>query len=132
MKALVVGLGISGRGAAKLLLKQGYTVCAVDRNFQEMEGITLYPEDAEIEADLVVLSSGIPRSHPQAKGVVMGEAELGIRSLKNRMVGITGTNGKTTTTLLIAHVLNAVGMRARPLGNVGKSVAEYACNSDPR
>jgi len=46
-------------------------------------------------------------------------------------VGITGTNGKTTTTLLICHVLNHAGIKARALGNVGASLAEYAVQSDP-
>ena len=132
MKALVIGLGKSGRGAAKLLLKQGYTVYAVDRIPQKMEGVTVCLESEEIRADLVVLSSGVPQSHPQAKGRVMGEAELAIRALKNKMVGITGTNGKTTVTLLVTHVLNASGIRARALGNVGFSLAEYACDPDPK
>jgi len=131
MKALVIGLGKSGRGAAKLLLKQGYDVYAVDRTPQKMEGVTVYLEGEEIEADLVVLSSGIPQSHPQAKGNVVGEAELAIRTLKNKMVGITGTNGKTTVTLLVTHVLNALGIPSRALGNVGASLAEYASASDP-
>ncbi|QVL55240.1 MAG: UDP-N-acetylmuramoyl-L-alanine--D-glutamate ligase [Simkaniaceae bacterium] len=131
MKALVIGLGKSGRGAAKLLLKQGYTVYAVDRTPQKMEGVTVCLEDEKVEADLVVLSSGISLNHPQAKGNVMGEAELAIRALKNKMVGITGTNGKTTVTLLVTHVLNAMGIPARALGNVGASLAEYACTPDP-
>lgn len=132
MKALVIGLGKSGRGAAKLLLKQGYDVYAVDRIPQKMERVTVCLEDKEIEADLVVLSSGIPQSHPQAKGNVVGEAELAIRVLKNKMVGITGTNGKTTVTLLVTHILNALGISARALGNVGASLAEYACAPDPK
>ncbi|WP_316356628.1 Mur ligase family protein [Candidatus Neptunichlamydia sp. REUL1] len=132
MKALVIGLGKSGKGAAKLLLKQDYAVYAVDRIPQKMEGVTVCFEDEEIKADLVVLSSGVPRSHPQAKGCVVGEAELAIRALKNKMVGITGTNGKTTVTLLVTHVLNASGIRARALGNVGVSLAEYACAPDPK
>ena len=131
MKALIIGLGKSGRGAAKLLLKQGYEVCAVDREPQEVEGVSVYPEDTQIQADLVVLSSGIPVTHPQAKGTVIGEAELALRELKNRMVGVTGTNGKTTTVLLITHVLNQAGIQARALGNVGNSLADYACNPDP-
>lgn len=130
MKALIIGLGKSGRGAAKLLLKQGHEVCAVDQKPQEMEGVVVYPEGEKIEADLVVLSPGIPRSHPQAKGNVVGEAELALRVLKNRMVGITGTNGKTTVTLLVEHVLKAQGMKARALGNIGNSLSEYACDPD--
>ncbi|MCB1106597.1 MAG: UDP-N-acetylmuramoyl-L-alanine--D-glutamate ligase [Chlamydiia bacterium] len=128
MRALVIGLGVSGRGAAKLLLKKGYEVIAIDRTPQQMEGVKVYPEGEKIEADLVVLSSGISRNHPQAVGNVIGEAELAIQELRNKMVGITGTNGKTTLTSLVTHVLKEVGIPARAVGNVGVSLAEYACN----
>ena len=133
MRALVIGFGISGQGAAKLLLKQGYEVLAIDREPRIVGEIEVFPEDAPIyRIDLTVLSSGIPRNHPQAKGNVIGEAELALRYLKNRIIGITGTNGKTTLTLLITHVLNKVGIPARALGNVGISLAEYACNPKPK
>jgi len=131
MKAKVIGLGTSGKGAAKLLLKLGYEVIGIDRNPVKIDGVKVYGEDAEVDADLVVLSSGIPRTHPHAKGNVVGEAEFALRHLKNKMVGITGTNGKTTTTLLTCHVLNHAGIKARALGNVGASLAEYAVQSDP-
>jgi len=131
MKAKVIGLGTSGKGAAKLLLKLGYEVIGIDRNPVQIDGVKVYGEDAEVDADLVVLSSGIPRTHPHAKGNVVGEAEFAFRHLKNKMVGITGTNGKTTTTLLTCHVLNHAGIKARALGNVGASLAEYAVKSDP-
>lgn len=133
MIALIIGLGISGKGAAKLLLQKGYKVIAVDKNPQEMEGVEVLPETAKIgKVDLTILSPGIPKSHPQALGrEVIGEAELAMRSLKNRAIGITGTNGKTTLTLLLTHVLNFSGIKARALGNVGASIAEYACHPDP-
>lgn len=133
MIALIIGLGISGKGAAKLLLQKGYKVIAVDKNLQEMEGVEVLPETAKIgKVDLTILSPGIPKSHPQALGrEVIGEAELAMRFLKNRAIGITGTNGKTTLTLLLTHVLNFSGIKARALGNVGASIAEYACHPDP-
>lgn len=133
MKALVIGLGISGKGAAKLLLQKGYEVVAIDKNPAEMEGIQVYPETASFEKfDLTVISPGISRNHPQARErEVIGEAELAMRFLKNRAIGITGTNGKTTLTLLLAHLLNCFGIKARSLGNVGASIAEYACHPDP-
>ncbi len=131
MKALVIGLGKSGRGAVKLLLKKGWEVIGVDRTPEPIEGIVVVPETGDVgNVDLVVLSPGIPRSHPLAKGNVIGEAELAFRTLKNRAIGITGTNGKTTLTLLMTHILNEVGIKARALGNVGNSLAEYACNPD--
>lgn len=133
MKALVIGLGISGKGAAKLLLKNGYEVVAVDQNPQMMEGIKVLPEMADIgEVDLTIVSPGISRDHPQAKGQkVIGEIELAMRFLSNRVVGITGTNGKTTLTLLLTHILKSVGIKVRALGNMGASIAEYACDPDP-
>lgn len=133
MKALVIGFGISGRGAAKLLLQQGYEVVAVDRNGGSFPGVQVLPETADVgPVDLTILSPGIPPSHPQARGrEVIGEAELAIRFLTNRMIGITGTNGKTTLTLLVAHLLNVAGIQARALGNVGSSLTEYACHPIP-
>jgi|JI10StandDraft_1071094.scaffolds.fasta_scaffold01968_11 UDP-N-acetylmuramoylalanine--D-glutamate ligase len=133
MKALIIGFGISGKGAAKLLLQKGYEVVAVDRSLVEFPGVTVLPESADIgPVDLTILSPGIPRDHPQAKGrEVIGEGELGIQNLTNRAIGITGTNGKTTLTFLMAHLLHSAGMKARVLGNVGKSLAEYACNPNP-
>ena len=132
--ALVIGLGISGRGAAKLLLKEGYEVLAIDRTAQEMEGVAVFPETAEIgPVDLTVLSPGISQTHPQVQGrKVIGEAELALRYLNNFAIGITGTNGKTTLTLLLTHLLQTAGRRARALGNVGNSLAEYTCASDPK
>ncbi len=133
MKALVIGLGISGRGAAKLLLKQGYEVVAVDQNPQKFEGIKVFPETAEVgTVDLTIVSPGISRNHLQVKGrKAIGEVEFAMRFLKNRAIGITGTNGKTTLTLLLIHILQSVGIKARALGNMGTSVADYACNPDP-
>ena len=133
MRALIIGFGVSGRGAAKLLLQQGYEVLAVDKNPQEMKGVKVLSETAKIgTVDLTVLSPGIPRSHPQAQGrKVIGEAELAMRFLKNRAIGITGTNGKTTLTLLLTHLLNFSGIKARALGNLGVSIAEYACRPNP-
>ena len=130
-RALVIGAGVSGRGATQLLLKKGYEVIVIDRTPQEIEGATFYLEGTPVEADLVVLSSGVSRSHPQAKGKVIGEAELAFQTLKNRMIGITGTNGKTTVTLLVTHLLNACGIKSRAVGNVGLSLAGYAVDPDP-
>ena len=92
MRALIIGFGVSGRGAAKLLLQKGYQVIAVDKNPQEMKGVKVLSETAKIgKVDLTVLSPGIPRNHPQAQErEVIGEAELAMRFLKNRAIGITG------------------------------------------
>lgn len=138
-KVLVVGLGLSGRSAAKFLLKRGATVCGVDRNLElitnHQEVLELVqggllalhePEHLDIgQFDLVVVSPGIPPTNPyyvaaQKAGIeIIGEIELACRFLDQPFLAVTGTNGKTTTTLLIAHVLNENRKMACALGNVG-------------
>lgn len=138
-KVLVIGLGLSGRSAAAFLLTLGAEVHGVDRNAALLEthpdllvikqkGLTV-KLDLEVNDltgfDLVVLSPGIPISHPLAEKALqmgielVGEIELGCRAAKHSMIGVTGTNGKTTVTLLITHVLNKNGFQAKALGNVG-------------
>ncbi len=145
-RVLVVGLGISGSAAARFLLGRGAHVHGVDRNLGTSEvaalkalGMTAGGDRDPCQVgsfDLVVVSPGIPQTHPlylaaQQAGVeTTGEVELGCRFVKQPMIGITGTNGKTTVTLLIAHVLNRSGKRAKALGNVGvpltKEIGEAA------
>ncbi len=128
-KALVIGLGVSGRAVVQYLLQQGYEVVAVDRAVAV--DFTLCPvflddhEFAVFDFDIVVVSPGIPLTHRLYQkaidlGVeVIGEAELAFRELKNRAIGVTGSNGKSTTVMAITHVLNESGRRARALGNIG-------------
>lgn len=127
MRALVIGYGISGRAAAALLRKQGAEVVAVDSNPPSdvpdvLIDTTTFPMG---EFDSVVLSPGIPPDHPlviAARKVgteTIGEAELALRFLPGRKLGITGTNGKTTVTLLTAHILQQYGFNARAVGNIG-------------
>lgn len=138
-KVLVVGLGISGCAAARFLLRRGAVVVGIDRNPDLVssnkdvidlvkDGMQAYHEGQPLhmkDFDLVVVSPGVPPSHPlvsQAGSLgieTIGEVELACRSITQRCLGITGTNGKTTVTLLVTHVLNASGMKARALGNVG-------------
>ena len=80
--------------------------------------------------DAIVLSPGVPPTHPlciQAENAgipMIGEVELALRELKIPCIGITGTNGKTTVTLLTTHILNACGKKAMALGNVGVPLAD--------
>lgn len=75
--------------------------------------------------DLVVVSPGVPPDHPYYSGAkqagleVIGEIELACRFINQPLLAVTGTNGKTTTTLLVAHILNESGKIARALGNIG-------------
>jgi len=135
---LVLGYGVSGKAAVLFLKKLGLPVVAVDRRPDVNAGVL--PDSADFPMDgisQVILSPGIPSTHPLVKkakalGIeVIGEMELALRWTKNRSVGVTGSNGKTTTALLTAHVLNASGVKARAVGNVGVALSSYLLNPDP-
>lgn len=138
-------MGISGKSAALYLLNTGYRVIGIDKAFDVLKiskeilslqekGLVFLSEESDIDfssIDLVVLSPGIPPSHRiyqkalSCKKKIIGEVELAMQALKNNyVIGITGTNGKTTVTLLVTHLLNEAGKKARALGNVGKPLAE--------
>lgn len=123
--AYIVGLGKSGRSAAELLRRCGWKTIGYDDSpsLPVPEVDELLPPGSLPElcsSDLIVLSPGIPPGHPfveagrRAGAELIGEVELAFRHLKGTAIGVTGSNGKTTTTLLIAHLLGA-----HPLGNVG-------------
>lgn len=139
---LVIGLGKSGKGAIGFLLRRGAHVVGVDQNaalfktdktLQEFErqGVTLLPDHIVTDItpfSLLVLSPGVPAHHPlllmaRERGLpVIGEIELACRDLSQPVLAVTGTNGKTTVTLLTTHVLNACGRPARAVGNVGAAL----------
>ncbi len=140
MKALVIGLGVSGKAAALLLKSKGYTVTGVDANPKEIVGIHVLPESSLTdltEFDLIVPSPGIARTHPlyalaqRENKKIMGEAQLAFMYLDQCALGITGTNGKTTATLLVEHILKSSGRKAKAVGNVGLALCEYALAPDP-
>lgn len=138
-KNLIIGLGLSGRSAARFLLQNKEGVIGVDCNSLHLETHedvqNLKKNGMHVQLDVepidfnqierVILSPGISTTHPlvqkahQGNIEVLGEIELGCQHLKNSILGITGTNGKTTVTLLVTHVLNSCGYQARALGNVG-------------
>lgn len=139
-KTLIIGLGISGQAAAKLLLSQGHAVIGVDSRcpeFQQLPEIAaLISQGLQIQSDkepiffgdieLVVVSPGISVKHPlyiAAKGEnkkIISEIELGCRFLSNqKIIGVTGTNGKTTVTLMLEHIMKSTGKKGIALGNVG-------------
>lgn len=134
-RALVVGLGRSGRAAAALLARRGWEVVAADAG--EVSAPDLVELGVDVRGahtapvtgiDLLVKSPGVPDAAGQvaaarASGVeVISEVELAARHLDNPMIGVTGTNGKTTTTELTAHLLRAAGIGAVACGNQGTSV----------
>jgi len=142
MTVLVLGFSISGRASAELLLAKGKQVIAVDRNATAMTalpGIRLFDESALIpwhEVEQLLLSPGVPPRHPyvqearRRKIEVVGEIEFAFRHLRNPVIGITGTNGKTTVAMLATHILQQSGRKARALGNIGESLSGYALSPD--
>jgi UDP-N-acetylmuramoylalanine--D-glutamate ligase len=147
-KVLVIGLGSSGRSALKLLIQAGAKAAGVDSNCALIETheevlqlkaqATILQENAlnSVDAfDTIVVSPGVPQTnllYQQAlsKGLpIVGEVELAFHFLKQPVLGITGTNGKTTVTLLVTHVLNFAGQPAKALGNIGIPITSYVHSS---
>lgn len=127
-RILVIGLGLSGLAVLKFLMKKGNQVVGVDREEKEGCGCPVFRDDHDFvvfDFDLVVVSPGVPPSHSiyqraLDEGVeVIGEAELALREIKGKIIGVTGSNGKSTTTALIAHILKESGRKARAVGNIG-------------
>jgi UDP-N-acetylmuramoylalanine--D-glutamate ligase len=142
-RALVVGLGKSGVAAARLLATHGARVAVADDKTGEALADSLRQlqdvpherylaglrEEAFRGRDLVVVSPGVPLSthalaEARASGVeVIGEVELAARFVAEPIVGITGTNGKSTTTALTAHLLRAAGKKVFAGGNLGDALS---------
>ncbi len=141
-KALVVGLGVSGKSALMFLKHLGFEVVCFDvkESLGLFEGSLVFSSIEPLlnfSFSLVVLSPGVSLEHPLVQhfllqGVeVIGEAELAFSHFKGKAVAITGTNGKTTVTLLVEHVLKTSGRKAKALGNVGEPLAECLLREDP-
>lgn len=147
----VIGLGKSGVAATRLLAREHVKVYASDGSQHP------YAEDAVralgtlpgVEVELghhnlariqhaagVVVSPGVPPDAPPLKtaresGIpIVSELDVGCRALEDtRVIAITGTNGKTTTTALIAHLLRSAGLPAEAVGNIGRPVSDMALSS---
>ncbi len=136
-RAVVAGLGKTGQSVIRHLLARGWQVAATDSR-AEPPGIAMlravYPElvfslgalDAQllVDADCVIASPGLPQQDPfftaaRARGIeVIGDIELFARSGARPVVGITGTNGKSTVTTLVARMAECAGLMARAGGNL--------------
>lgn len=146
-EVLIIGTGISGIGAAKLLYGIGAKPILFDENAQlspediqkklpeDIEAkivIGSLPEAIRKEIAVVVPSPGVPVDTEFVEGFkkagipVWGEIELGYRFAKGRLVGITGTNGKTTTTSLVGQILDEYYGNVYVVGNIGKPYTESA------
>jgi len=136
-RVAVIGAGRSGVAAAHALARRGAQVEVFDRKlYTELphadalagQGIALHAQTdapASLQGyDLVVVSPGVPPNHPifalaEAAGVpVWSEIELGYQIARAPIIAVTGTNGKTTTTVLIHHILRTMGLRAHLCGNI--------------
>lgn len=133
-KVLVYGLGITGISTVKTLDKLGYEVFTFDKNKntdERLEGYNYSPiSDIKIEEkyDFVVKSPGIRPDDDIIKileknNEIITDIELSYRLFKDKKnIAITGTNGKTTTTSLITHILNQSGKKAIGVGNIGEGI----------
>src|SRR5207249_4125628 len=144
-RVLVVGLARTGVATAQFCAGRGAKVTATDaRSENEIgeatkslraAGVQLelggHKEKTFLDQDLVIPSPGVPADAPllqaaRAKGVtIWSEIELADRFLKGRMIGITGSNGKTTTTALIEHILKNAGFSTILAGNNGTPLISY-------
>src|SRR5579864_1754819 len=127
-RVVVVGMARSGVAAVRLLQRKGALVRAVDEKpMGQVEGVTVeqQTEAAFRDAELVVVSPGVPADldvleKSRARGIaVIGELELAAPFLKGGNIGVTGTNGKTTTTALVGHILKESGIPCQVGGNIG-------------
>jgi UDP-N-acetylmuramoylalanine--D-glutamate ligase len=142
MKRLVVlGGGESGVGTAILGKKEGYEVFVSDfgrikDNYREVLKINeikwedeKHTEELILNADVVMKSPGIPEKAPIVKKLlekgipVISEIEFTVQFTNAKTIGITGSNGKTTTTMLTYHLLKEAGLNVGLAGNIGKSFA---------
>lgn len=150
-KVLVIGSGISGIGATELLCKKGAKVFLFDggekatvEGIQEKlpEGCTpeiivgTLPEDIKEQIELVVPSPGVPTDTPfimqfKESGIpVWGELELGYLCGQGKVIAITGTNGKTTTTSLVGEIMRDYYRSVFVVGNIGRAYTLEALNME--
>lgn len=148
MRLVVLGGGESGVGSAILARKHGFDIFLSDKgkindhykNVLEDIGINWederHTESVILKADLVIKSPGIPDSSPliiklNELGVpVISEIEFASRYTDAMLIGITGSNGKTTTTMLTNHLLSTGGLQVGMAGNIGDSFAKMVAQKD--
>ncbi|OLE53937.1 MAG: UDP-N-acetylmuramoylalanine--D-glutamate ligase [Acidobacteria bacterium 13_1_20CM_3_53_8] len=148
-KVLIVGAGRSGVASARFLRERGATVALNDRKDIEEwsqdarslkeQNVGLLAGDVPTwlldQVELVVISPGVPtksipvRYADRAGAEVIGEIELASRYIRGRLVAITGTNGKTTTTTLIGEILKDAGLKVQVGGNIGTALISLVDSS---
>lgn len=140
---LIVGFGKSGQAAARYCVAQGAQVTVTDmraaaeftNHLPTFTGQMIqfvwghHPAACFAQADLVIVSPGVPLlpelQQVKLRGVpVIGEMELAVQQIQTPIVAITGTNGKSTTTALIGHLLQSAGKRVCVGGNIGTPILD--------
>ncbi len=142
---LVAGAGISGTNALRLILREGYTPILYDgnpkvdlekvyakagsRDFEVVLGDL--PEDVIRRVQFCAMSPGISLDKPFVQQLIgagvplVSEISLAYHFSQGKVAVVTGTNGKTTTTTLIGHIMEAVNPKTRTVGNIGRPYSEY-------
>lgn len=146
---LVAGAGISGTNALRLILKEGYTPILYDgnpkvdlekvyekagrRDFEVVLGDL--PETVIKRVQFCAMSPGISLDKPFVQQLIragvplLSEISLAYHFSKGTVAVVTGTNGKTTTTTLIGHIMEAVNPETRTVGNIGRPYSEYVAGT---
>ncbi len=138
-KIVVVGAGISGLALCRLLAERGACVVLSDRQpiekikgLEQLKGLSVrydfggHTTELFTAADLVILSPGVPSTIPAVQAAakqgvtIIGEIEFAAREIDAPIIGITGTNGKSTTTALLGEILEACGKKSFVGGNLGE------------
>ncbi|SPN74011.1 UDP-N-acetylmuramoylalanine--D-glutamate ligase,UDP-N-acetylmuramoyl-L-alanyl-D-glutamate synthetase,UDP-N-acetylmuramoylalanine--D-glutamate ligase,Mur ligase middle domain [Chlamydia serpentis] len=134
-RILVLGTGITGKSVSKFLYKQGHYVLGADNSLESLtsteglhERLFIETDDFPGDIDLVVRSPGIKPYHPWVEQAlrfnipVVTDIQVALKTPEFQQypsLGITGSNGKTTTTLFLVHLLNTLGIPALAMGNIG-------------
>ncbi len=151
LRAVVLGMGISGRAMVEFLLSEKAMVAVVDeRGFSELSADDqaylrmnrisfMTPQEgkgAMLHADFIAISPGIPTDLPVLSEVrerdipIVGELALAAPYLRETVIAVTGTNGKTTVTTLVAELLRSAGKKVFVGGNIGTPVLNYLLRSE--
>jgi UDP-N-acetylmuramoylalanine--D-glutamate ligase len=150
-RVLVVGLARTGVATALFCAARGAVVTATESRSEADLGIAIdvlrsagvilelggHQEKTFLEQDLIIPSPGVPTDAPhlraaREKGItIWSEIELAYRFLRGRLIGITGSNGKTTTTSLVDHILKNTGFSTLLAGNIGTPIISMVERSNP-
>jgi UDP-N-acetylmuramoylalanine--D-glutamate ligase len=146
---VVAGMAQSGLAVAEFLVARGARVRAVDlKPLDQLKGVAealerlkvpfaLQSAEAFAGADLIVIAPGVPADIEELEAArqrgipVIGEVEFAGQYLQGQTIGITGANGKTTTTALVGHILKEAGIPVQVGGNIGRPVTGMIATSRP-